>query len=197
MQGNKKENFASNQTANVASETVELGWLRIGVVTARFNSEVTEKLEMGAIDFLEEVGAEVYAVRVPGAVEIPLAVKALLDLGLDGVVALGAVIRGETTHYDYVCQSVERGCSQLTLEYKKPVGFGVLTTENEEQAMDRAGGKHGNKGQEAAQVVLEMIGLLKELEYAEGSVKDSKKRQKSATKAKVKTAKKKKIGRKK
>lgn len=192
MQGKRDNN------ENFDFESIEMGWLRIGVVTARFNSEVTEKLEMGAIDYLEEMGAEVYAVRVPGAVEIPLAVKALLDLGMDGVVALGAVIRGETTHYDYVCNSVERGCSQLTLEYKKPVGFGVLTTENEEQAMDRAGGKHGNKGQEAAQVVVEMIGLLKELEKTAESVTDSKKRQKSATAGKKATsAKKKKSGRKK
>lgn len=183
---------------NFDFESVELGWLRIGVVTARFNSEVTEKLEIGAIDYLEDLGAEVYAVRVPGAVEIPLAAKALLDLGLDGVVALGAVIRGETTHYDYVCSSVERGCSQLALEYKKPVGFGVLTTENEEQAMDRAGGKHGNKGQEAAQVVVEMIGLLQELAKTADSVADSKKRQKSAATGKKRSsATKKKSGRKK
>lgn len=106
---------------------------------------------------------QVSLVKVPGAVEIPLACKALLDRGCDGVVALGAVIRGETSHYDYVCNSVERGVSQLMLEYKKPIGFGVLTTENEEQAMDRVGGRHGHKGAEAAQVTLEMIGLLADL----------------------------------
>ncbi len=139
--------------------------LKIGVVTARFNDEVTSKLEQGALDFLESFkGAlEIYNVKVPGAVEIPLACQALLDKGCDGVVALGAVIRGETSHYDYVCNSVERGVSQLMLEYKKPIGFGVLTVENDEQAMDRCGGKHGNKGYEAAQVTLEMIGLLQDL----------------------------------
>jgi 6,7-dimethyl-8-ribityllumazine synthase len=136
------------------------------VVTSRFNSEITEKLEEGALAYLEtldECDIAVMALRVPGAVEIPLACQALFDQGCDGVVALGAVIRGETSHYDYVCNSVERGITALMLEYKKPIGFGVLTTENEEQAFDRVGGKHGHKGAEAAQVVCEMIGLLRDL----------------------------------
>jgi len=138
--------------------------LKIGVVISRFNSEVTEKLEEGALTYLEETEAEILAVKVPGAVEIPLACKALFDIGCSGVVALGAVIRGETSHYDYVCNSVERGITALMLEYKRPIGFGVLTTENEEQALARAGGAHGNKGAEAAQVVIEMMGLLRDLE---------------------------------
>ena len=136
---------------------------KIGVVTSRFNSEITEKLEEGAIGYLESCGAKIFAVRVPGAVEIPLAAQALLDKGCDGVVVCGAVIRGDTSHYDLVCNSVERGIAQLMLAYKKPIGFGVITTENDQQAEDRAGGKHGNKGQEAAQVTIEMIGLLKDL----------------------------------
>ncbi|MFP5518458.1 MAG: 6,7-dimethyl-8-ribityllumazine synthase [Bdellovibrionia bacterium] len=139
--------------------------MRIGVVTSRWNAEVTEKLEEGALNYLEELtGIEIIAVKVPGAVEIPIACQSLLENGCEGVVALGCVIRGDTTHYDYVCQSVERGVSQLMLQYKKPIGFGVLTTENDEQALDRAGGKHGNKGFEAAQVTVEMIGLLKGLQ---------------------------------
>jgi 6,7-dimethyl-8-ribityllumazine synthase len=137
--------------------------LKIGVVTARFNSEVTEKLEEGALRELRELGTEIVAVRVPGAFEVPLAAKALLDAGCDGVVALGAVIRGETSHYDYVCSAVERGCTELQLRTGKPVGFGILTTDNDEQAMDRAGGKHGNKGAESAQVVVEMIRLIKKI----------------------------------
>src|SRR5437868_12799956 len=136
---------------------------KVGVVTARFNSEVTDKLEEGALSYLESCGIEVLAVKVPGAIEIPLACKTLFDTGCVGVVALGAVIRGETSHYDYVCNSVERGVTALMLEYNRPIGFGVLTTENEEQALERAGGKHGNKGTECAQVVLEMMGLLSEL----------------------------------
>ena len=138
--------------------------LKIGIVTGRFNSEVTYLLEEGALKELKSLHcAEIRAVRVPGAFEIPLAAKALLDGGCDGVVALGAVIRGDTSHYDYVCSSVERGCTQLQLSSGKPVGFGILTTDNDEQAMDRAGGKHGNKGAEAAQVVVEMVNLLKKV----------------------------------
>lgn len=145
--------------------------MKVGVVTSRFNEEVTYKLEEGALSYLEGFDVEILAVRVPGAVEIPLACKALLDVGCEGVVALGCVIRGETSHYDYVCNSVERGVTTLMLETGKPVGFGVLTTENDEQAQDRAGGKHGNKGAEAAQVTMEMIGLLKDLKKAGGGKK--------------------------
>lgn len=137
--------------------------MKIGLVVSRFNNEITDKLEEGALDYLESCGVQVLHVRVPGAVEIPLACQALLDQGCVGVVACGAVIRGETSHYDYVCTSVERGLTHLMLDYKRPIGFGVLTTENEEQALDRAGGRHGNKGAEAAQVTMEMIGLLKDL----------------------------------
>lgn len=138
--------------------------IKVGVVTARFNSEVTEKLEEGALSYLESCeGVEVLAVRVPGAVEIPLTCQALFEAGCDGVVALGAVIRGETSHYDYVCSSVERGVTELMLVYNRPIGFGVLTTENDEQALARAGGAHGNKGTECAQVVMEMIGVLDQI----------------------------------
>jgi 6,7-dimethyl-8-ribityllumazine synthase len=137
--------------------------LKIGVVTARFNAEVTEKLEEGALRALREMNCpegNILAVRVPGAFEIPLAAKALLESGCDAAIALGAVIRGETSHYDYVCSAVERGCTELQLRSGKPVAFGVLTTDNDEQALDRAGGRHGNKGAEAAQVAVEMVRLL-------------------------------------
>ena len=137
--------------------------LRVGVVTARWNSNITYKLESSAIAELEKLGAHADAVRVPGAFEVPLACKAYLDAGYDAVIAFGCVIRGETTHYDVICNSVERACTQLQLETGKPVGFGILTTENEEQALDRAGGKHGNKGSECAQVVIEMANVLKSI----------------------------------
>lgn len=139
--------------------------MKIGVVTSRFNEEITSQLEEGALQYLEGFGEqiEVLSVRVPGAIEIPLTCKTLLDIGCDGVVALGAVIRGETSHYDVVCNSVERGLTHLMLDTGKPVSMGVLTTENEEQAQDRVGGKHGHKGLEAAQVVVEMLGLIKDL----------------------------------
>jgi 6,7-dimethyl-8-ribityllumazine synthase len=159
----KKSMKKSLEKGNARSEKVKVSqpFLRIGIVTARFNPEITERLEEGAIKYLEEIDhIEIEAVRVPGAIEIPLACKVLLESGCAGVVALGAVIRGETSHYDLVCNSVERGVTQLMLEKGQPIGMGVLTTENEEQAMARAGGNMGNKGAEAAQVVLEMLGLL-------------------------------------
>lgn len=138
----------------------------IGVVTARFNSEITYELERGALEALKRAGLSdqhICAVRVPGAVEIPLATKALFQKGCDAVVVLGAVIRGETAHFDYVCQSVERGITHLMLEVGKPIGFGVLTTENEEQAFARTTGAHGNKGAEAAVTALEMLELINNL----------------------------------
>ncbi|UYL08883.1 6,7-dimethyl-8-ribityllumazine synthase [Bdellovibrio sp. SKB1291214] len=142
-----------------------MGNIKVGVVTARWNSEITQKLEEGAISYLESCeGVEIFAALVPGAVEVPLACQAFLDAGCDGVVALGAVIRGETSHYDYVCNSVTDGITRLMLDYKKPIGFGILTTENEEQAIARTGSaEHMNKGEEAAQVVMEMIGLVGEI----------------------------------
>lgn len=138
--------------------------LKIGVVTGRFNQKITEKLESGALAVLKEMGcSQIVAVRVPGAFEIPLAGQHLLSRGCDAVVALGTVIRGDTTHYDYVCAAVERGCTELQLQTGKPVAFGVLTTENEEQALERAGGRHGNKGAEAAQVAVEMVRLIEKI----------------------------------
>ncbi|MCK6598342.1 MAG: 6,7-dimethyl-8-ribityllumazine synthase [Bdellovibrionaceae bacterium] len=138
--------------------------IKIGVVVSRFNEEITTKLEQGAIDYLtEREDVSIELVRVPGAVEIPLTCQWLLNQGCAGVVALGAVIRGETSHYDYVCLSVTQGITELMLKTQKPISFGILTTENEEQALDRVGGRHGHKGAEAAQVVMEMVGLGLEL----------------------------------
>lgn len=135
---------------------------KIGIVVSRFNQPVTEKLEAGAIERAKELGLtedNVMLVRVPGAVEIPMAVQLLLEQGCQGVAAIGAVIRGDTSHYDYVCNSVERGCTRLQLDYKRPVIFGVITTENAEQAYDRCGGKKGHKGVEAIDTLIEMIDL--------------------------------------
>lgn len=137
----------------------------IAIVTSLFNETLTKKLEQGALEQLARNDLEPFArVYVPGAVEIPLAVKNLLEnQDCHGVVALGIVIRGETSHYDYVCNSVERGCSELTLQYNKPVGFGILTTENRSQAEARCGGAKGNKGAEAAQVVLDMLQVVESI----------------------------------
>jgi 6,7-dimethyl-8-ribityllumazine synthase len=135
----------------------------VAVVTARFNQEVTDSLREGCLRKLLALGFSEHQVRVvsvPGAFEIPLAAQWALEQGADGVVALGAVIRGETSHYDYVCSAVERGCTEVQLKFTRPVVFGVLTTENEEQAFDRIGGRHGHKGEEAALVLIEMLNLL-------------------------------------
>lgn len=168
--------------------------LKIGVVTSRFNEDVTFKLESGAIDYLSslDLDVEILSVRVPGVVEIPLACQALFDQGCEGVVALGAVIRGETPHFDYVCNSVERGITELILQTKKPIGFGVLTTENEEQALDRAGGMMGNKGVDSAQVVLEMIGLLDNIRNNNHKISPPQSKPQSAAIAKKAKSKKKK-----
>jgi 6,7-dimethyl-8-ribityllumazine synthase len=139
---------------------------KVGVVTSRFNEEVTEKLEAGCLKKLADLGFksnQIMALQVPGAYELPLAAKWLLEKKCDGVVALGAVIRGETTHYDYVCSAAERGLTTLQLETGKPVVFGVLTTENEEQAFNRVGGLHGHKGEDAASVLSEMLNLKQKL----------------------------------
>lgn len=134
--------------------------LKIGIVTSRFNAEYTELLKKGAVNYLQNLkthSVQIIEVDVPGAVEIPLACAWLLDHGCDGVVTCGAVIRGETTHYEMVCNSVERGVTELMLKYQRPIGFGVITTENDQQAQERCGGAHGNKGQEAAAVCIEML----------------------------------------
>ena len=135
---------------------------KIGVVTARFNDEITFKLEEGALARLAELGAtreQIVAVRVPGAVEVPLAAQILIKRGCDAVIALGCVIQGETKHFDYVCSAVERGCTTLMLETGKPVIFGILTTDTDEQAEARVGGAHGHKGRDAAEAAVEMISL--------------------------------------
>lgn len=136
---------------------------KIGIVTARFNHEITEALETGAYERLLELGLkteQIIRARVPGAVEIPLVAQQLLDRECDAIIALGAVIQGDTKHFDYVCNSVERGCTSVMLATKKPVVFGVLTTDNEAQAKARIGGEHGHKGRDAADVVVEMLNLM-------------------------------------
>jgi 6,7-dimethyl-8-ribityllumazine synthase len=128
--------------------------LRVGLVAARFNDLIVDRLLEGALGALRQHGVDdddLVVVRVPGAVEVPLLAQVLADRDdIDAVVALGCVIRGSTGHYDVVCSMVASGITRVTLDASKPVIFGVLTTENLEQAFDRAGGKLGNKGAEAA-----------------------------------------------
>ena len=141
--------------------------VRVGLAVARFNDIVTSRLLEGARSVLLRRGvlhANIEVMEVPGAFELPLAAQWLIDLGrCDGVVALGAVIRGATSHYDYVCSSATSGLSSVQLARGVPVGFGLLTCDTLEQAFDRAGGKLGNKGGETADTVLEMIALKQNL----------------------------------
>jgi len=139
---------------------------KIGIVTARFNQEITEALETGAYERLIELGVKaehIIRARVPGAIEIPLTAALLLDRECDAIIALGAVIQGDTKHFDYVCNSVESGCTRVMLDTKKPVIFGVLTTETEAQAKERIGGSHGHKGRDAAEVAIEMLNLMEQI----------------------------------
>lgn len=138
--------------------------LRIGIVVSRFNAKVTDRLLEGAIETLREQGVDdnnVILVRVPGAFEIPQMCKKLIETKkVDAIVALGAIIRGETTHFDYLASACTNGIERLIYDTNIPIGFGVLTTDNAEQAMDRSGTKKGNKGRDATLVVLEMMALL-------------------------------------
>ena len=136
--------------------SVDGSGLKFAVVVARFNSRITEKLLEGAQDALRKAGADTVAVYyVPGAFELPLAARKLAE-AYDGIVALGAVIRGDTPHFDYVCDAAARGLLQVSLESGTPVSFGVLTTDTLAQAEARAGGEHGNKGFDAAMTAVEM-----------------------------------------
>ncbi|MEM6639298.1 MAG: 6,7-dimethyl-8-ribityllumazine synthase [Pseudomonadota bacterium] len=140
---------------------------RVAVVAARFNAEVVEPLVDKALATLDAAGVSddhrpVF--RVPGAYELPLAAKWLAEQGrCDGIVALGAVIRGETPHFDFVCNEAARGLNDVALTHGLPVGFGVITADSDAQAMARAGGAVGNKGEEAALAVIEMVDLSRRL----------------------------------
>jgi 6,7-dimethyl-8-ribityllumazine synthase len=139
--------------------------LRVGIVAARFNDLIVDRLLDGALAALRSHGVaddDIVVVRVPGAVEVPLLAQALVDRDdVDAVVALGCVMRGSTSHYDHVCQMVASGVTRITLDASKPVIFGVLTTETLEQAFDRAGGKLGNKGAEAAIAAVQTASALR------------------------------------
>ena len=139
--------------------------IRVGIIASRFNEFITGKLLEGALDGLRrhDIADDDIAVAwVPGAFEIPLIAKKMAASGkYDAVICVGAVIRGSTTHYDYVCNEVSKGIAAVSLETGVPVMFGVLTTENIEQAIERAGSKAGNKGYECALGAIEMVNLIR------------------------------------
>ena len=151
--------------------TIEGGFqaqgLKFAILAGRFNDFIVDKLIGGAVDCLLRHGAEkenLTLVRVPGAFEMPLAARKLAESGkYNGVVCLGAVIRGATPHFDYVAAEAAKGIAQASLETGVPMGFGVLTTDTLEQAVERAGSKAGNKGVDAALATLEMVRVLEQL----------------------------------
>jgi 6,7-dimethyl-8-ribityllumazine synthase len=141
--------------------------MRFGIVSSRFNSFITEKLVEGALDILIRHNASennIDIIKVPGSYEISFAVKKLLEKKVyDAIIAVGAIIRGETPHYDYLSSEVTKRLVSLSLEYSIPVSSGIITTENLEQAIERAGSKAGNRGSEAAISAIEMANLVKTL----------------------------------
>ena len=138
---------------------------RFGITVARFNSFISERLLEGTLDALTRHGADaanIEVVRVPGAFEMPLVLKTMAESKkYDALIALGCVIRGETPHFEYVAGECAKGVSQVSMQYNLPIGFGVLTVDTIEQAIERAGAKAGNKGADAALTVIEMVNLLK------------------------------------
>lgn len=140
--------------------------LKFALVVSRFNDFLTGKLLEGALDALKRHGADekdLTVVKVPGSYEIPLAVQKLAGQGYDAVIALGTVIRGDTPHFDYVAAETAKGIAQVSLAGNMPVAFGIVTADNLEQAIERAGSKHGNKGADAAMSAIEMANLLRKL----------------------------------
>ena len=153
--------------ANIIEGYISGKGLKFGIVAARFNEFIVSKLVGGALDTLhrhETADDDIDVAWVPGAFEIPLVAKKMAESGkYNAVLCLGAVIRGSTTHYDYVCNEVSKGVAQVGLQTGVPTIFGVVTTENIEQAIERAGTKAGNKGADAAMAAMEMASLLGKL----------------------------------
>jgi len=150
--------------------------VEVGIVVAQYSEYITGKLLEGAVAGLKENGVgdeSITVVWVPGSFELPVIAQTMLELdNYDLIICLGAVIRGETPHFEYVSQAAASGISRVGLDYGVPVIFGVLTTDNQDQAMDRAGGKLGNKGRESAVAGLEMVGVIQQLEAKQGLLED-------------------------
>jgi 6,7-dimethyl-8-ribityllumazine synthase len=157
-----EENIMKTLEGNLVSKEI-----RVGIVVARFNEFITSKLLGGAMDGLLRHNVaedDIHVAWVPGAFEIPLVASKMAKSGkYDAVICLGAVIRGATSHYDYVCNEVSKGIATVSLESEIPVMFGVVTTENIEQAIERAGTKAGNKGYDCALGAIEMVNLIKKI----------------------------------
>ena len=152
---------------NILEGKVVAQGMKVGIVASRFNSFIVQKLLDGAVDGLVRHGVaeeDITAAWVPGAFEIPIVAKQMAESGkYDAVICVGAVIRGSTSHYELVCSEVAKGVAQVSLQTGVPVLFGVITTENIEQAIERAGAKAGNKGYDCALSAIEMVNLRKQL----------------------------------
>jgi len=152
---------------NVFEGKISAEGFNFAIIVSRFNDFIGSKLAEGAIDALKRYGAndeQVFLFKVPGAFEIPMTAKKIAKAGkFDAVICLGAVIRGATPHFDYVAAEVSKGIAAVSLDSNIPVTFGVLTTDNLEQAIERAGSKVGNKGWDAAMAAMEMVNLFKEM----------------------------------
>ena len=153
--------------ANVIEGTVDARGMKMGVIVSRFNNFITAKLLEGAMEGLKSHGGaddDLTVVHVPGAFEIPMVAARMAASGkFDALVCLGAVIRGDTPHFEYVCDAVTYGIGKAVWEYRIPISFGVLTTDNVQQAMERSGVKDANKGYEAALTAVEMVSVLRQL----------------------------------
>lgn len=154
---------------NVIEGNLQVNNAKVAIVVSRFNSFIVDSLVSGALDTLVRVGGisedDVTLVRVPGAVELPVATQKVAAKGkFDAIITLGAVIRGGTPHFDFVAGECNKGLAQVAMQYSIPVAFGVLTTDTIEQAIERAGTKAGNKGAEAALSALEMINVMRQLD---------------------------------
>lgn len=152
--------YSDQHFLNEKLDASHLGHMTFAVVTAKWNDEVTSKLKEGAISKLKESGIssdQIKVYDVPGTFELIYGSSKMLNDGCDAVIALGCVIQGETRHFDFICDAVANGIAQLNIEHNKPVAFGVLTTDNMEQALERSGGKHGHKGEEAASSILQLL----------------------------------------
>ena len=158
----------STQTPQVIEGHLSAQGFKFAIISARFNSFIVEQLELGAIDAIRRHGGDLNQVKVfkaPGAYELPILAKKVAQTGqFDAIIALGAVIRGSTPHFDFVANECVKGLASVSLEHNLHISFGVLTVDSIEQAIERAGTKAGNKGAEAAQVAIEMADLLRQVD---------------------------------
>jgi 6,7-dimethyl-8-ribityllumazine synthase len=163
-----------NLSATEGSETPDAKPFKFGIVFSEWNYEITNALKEGAVKTLLASGAEqdnIIIKTVPGSFELTLGAQYMAEMtNVDAIICLGCVVQGETRHFDFICDAVAKGITNLNIKYNKPFIFGVLTPDTQQQAIDRAGGKHGNKGDEAAVTAIKMLALKKSFKTQEKSL---------------------------